>query len=279
MTFLLMAGIVCAAELLVTLILSSLGRAGRTGRRWRDALCRAPMLDGLVALMTVAPPVIGALIDEWRGLGAAIVGQIVALLAWVFLHELVHRKKVRGARLVKAQNSVAGRWRNHLGLWFSVGALPIFWIIRIGQIMLYPPLRAVMGFPRYRDGDWINISRHKFEGLVGHDLIWCLYCDWMTGIYSLGGEMLRNVESFWCPIRFLDARKCENCRVDFPDIDRWATPDGTVEPVVELFNAEYGDGTHRGWFGHPTRLTVGGEPVERGASSDESGDDVPTPSA
>ena len=42
----------------------------------------------------------------------------------------------------------------------------------------------------------------KVEGLVGHDRIWCLYCDWMTGVWSLGTEMLRNVESFWCPLRF-----------------------------------------------------------------------------
>ena len=55
------------------------------------------------------------------------------------------------------------------------------------------------------------------------DLIWCLYCDWMTGVYAFGGEMLRNVESFWCPIRFYDGKKCENCKIDFPDIEKWAS--------------------------------------------------------
>ena len=42
----------------------------------------------------------------------------------------------------------------------------------------------------------------------------------LTGVYSLGAEMLRNVESFWCPIRFYDGKKCDNCKLDFPDIER-----------------------------------------------------------
>ena len=160
------------------------------------------------------------MLGSWRGLLAALAGQIVALLLWVRLHELLHRSVLRGPRLLHAQRRLLGRWRNHAGLWISVVALPAFWAVRLGEILLYPPLRRMTGFPTYRHGDWINVSRHKFEGLVGHDLIWCLYCDWMTGVYALGGEMLRNVESFWCPIRFYDGKKCENCRVDFPDVDR-----------------------------------------------------------
>ena len=101
------------------------------------------------------------------------------------------------------------------------------------------------------------------EGLVGHDLIWCLYCDWMTGVYSLGAEMLRNVESFWCPIRFYDGKKCENCRTDFPDIDGgWTDAHGTMADVEKGMQAMHGGGNHA-WFGHPSRtpLTIKGRPA------------------
>ena len=96
--------------------------------------------------------------------------------------------------------------------------------------------------------------------LVGHDLIWCLYCDWMTGVYSLGAEMLRNVESFWCPIRFYDGKKCENCRIDFPDVDGgWVAADGTMADVTRVMDEQYPEGAVNRWFGHPARLTVNGE--------------------
>jgi hypothetical protein len=99
------------------------------------------------------------------------------------------------------------------------------------------------------------VSRQKFGGLVGHDLIWCLYCDWMTGVYSLGAEMLRNVESFWCPIRFYDGKKCENCKVDFPDLDGgWVRADGSMSEVAGVLEEKYGSG-RREWFGHPARTT------------------------
>ena len=104
-------------------------------------------------------------------------------------------------------------------------------------------------------------SRESFDGLVGHDLIWCLYCDWMTGVYSLGAEMLRNVESFWCPIRFYEGKKCENCNVDFPDINGgWVKADGNMQDVENVMEEKYGSG-ERAWFGHPVRLTVKGEEV------------------
>jgi hypothetical protein len=86
----------------------------------------------------------------------------------------------------------------------------------------------------------VNVTRQKFDGLVGHDRIWCLYCDWMTGVWSLGGEMLRNVETFWCPIRFLDAKKCENCKVDYPDIDNgWTDAKGNIADAVQTLVDHY----------------------------------------
>jgi hypothetical protein len=84
----------------------------------------------------------------------------------------------------------------------------------------------------------------------------------MTGVYSLGAEMLRNVESFWCPIRYYDGKKCENCQIDFPDIaNGWVAADGTMQDVEQVMQEKYGNG-RREWFGHPARLTVKGEPLE-----------------
>jgi hypothetical protein len=75
----------------------------------------------------------------------------------------------------------------------------------------------------------------------------------MTGVYSLGAEMLRNVESFWCPIRFYDGKKCENCKLDFPDLENgWIASDGSMDEVEQLLQDKYGD-ENRSWFGHPNR--------------------------
>lgn len=242
-----MATVSLTAELVLVFCLSILRRFAA---RISDAICRAPLLDVLVAFMTIAPAIVGFVLASWVGMAGAIAGQLAALPTWILIHEQVHRAAARGPRLVKAQNAIVGGWRHHVALWVSVTALPLFWAVRLGEILVYPPLRWLLGFPKYRHGDWINVSRHKFEGLVGHDLIWCLHCDWMTGIYSLAGEMLRNIESFWCPIRFHEGKKCEYCKVDFPDIDEWANVNVSTQQAVDLLGHKYADG-HRELFGQP----------------------------
>ncbi|BAU63780.1 hypothetical protein STA3757_11480 [Stanieria sp. NIES-3757] len=75
----------------------------------------------------------------------------------------------------------------------------------------------------------------------------------MTGVYSLATEMLRNVESFGCPIRFYEGKKCDNCKLDFPDIEGgWIAADGTMDDVENLLKEKYGD-QQRSWFGYPDR--------------------------
>jgi hypothetical protein len=125
-------------------------------------------------------------------------------------------------------------------------------MLRLGQIIIYPMLRWTLRFPKYNDADWINISRYKFKGLIGHDMVWCLYCDWMTGLHSLTGEMLRNVESFWCPIRFYDGQKCDNCTLDFPDLNKWIPAEAKLEDVRDLLLTEYPPNSKkdRTWFGY-----------------------------
>ena len=134
----------------------------------------------------------------------------------------------------------------------------------MAEILLYPLIRVLVRFPKYDQSSWVCVSRQKFDGLISHDLIWCLYCDWMTGVVSLASEMLRNVESFWCPIRFASPQKCANCCVDFPDVaGDWVSADGTMEEVTQVIGSKYGEpGADNAWFGHPARLTVKGKTPE-----------------
>ena len=76
----------------------------------------------------------------------------------------------------------------------------------------------------------------------------------MTGVWSLGTEMLRNVESFWCPIRFYSDKKCANCQIDFPDIEKgWISGDGTMQDVEKLLIQKYANVHNCSWFGHSDR--------------------------
>ena len=256
-TFLRTAVIVAGTVLLVGILLSLVGRLGRVGRAVAEQFARAPFLDMWLAILTWIPWVVAGVVGGWIAVPAALLGQFVALALWCWGHELAHREAARGPRIVKFINRTVGRWRNHLALWLTLIALPGFWFIRILQIVAYWPLVVLLHFPRYRQSEWINVSRQHFEGLIGHDLVWCLYCDWMTGVYALGAEMLRNVESFWCPIRFYDGKKCANCRIDFPDIEKgWVPADGTMREVEAVLEEKYAGPGPRAWFGHPVRLTV-----------------------
>jgi hypothetical protein len=265
--FLLCAGAVSIGEVSLGAVLSLIAHAGSVGRRVANAFAHAPLLDVWVAGLTWVPWIVACLFAGWIGLPAAILGQMIGLGLWCFGHELAHREAARGPRIVKFVNRSVGRWRNHLALWVTLLAVPGFWFIRFLEVFVYWSLVALLDFPHYRQSEWVNVSRHKFDGLVGHDLVWCLYCDWMTGVYSLGAEMLRNVESFWCPIRFYDGKKCANCRADFPDIDGgWVPANATMAEVVEVMEQQYGGG-RREWFGHPARLTVKGKPLDTTAEA------------
>ena len=242
-----------------------LPRLGSIGRRISDAACRAPLLDWIIAYFTVAPLVVGPILAGWRGFGGAVVGQLATLLLWTFAHELAHPQVRRGPRIVKAINRKVGAVRNITAVFVTAAVTPLFCLVRLAEILVYPPLNWLVHLPAYNHADWVNVSRHKFSGLIGHDRIWCLYCDWMTGVWSLGSEMLRNVESFWCPIRFASNAKCENCRVDFPDLENgWVSAHGDIAEVAQTIDAMYSERPGpRAWFGHPVRLTVNGKEPTR----------------
>ena len=269
---LIVAGGVFACLLVAAGLIHLLGKVGLTGiTGW---FCRAPGLDLWIFYFTILPLFAGPLVlvrrsvetDPWLagaiGLTAAVIGQMLTVIVWSRLHELAHPGTYKGPRLVASINRNVGPVRNHVAVWWTAWAVPIFALVRVAQWFVYPPLTWLIRLPRYRTSEWVNVSRHKFSGLVGHDLIWCLYCDWMTGVWSLGTEMLRNVESFWCPIRFREDKKCDNCAIDFPDLNNgWAKADGDMADAVAALEKHYpGANGDNQWFGHPARLTVKGEP-------------------
>jgi len=215
--------------------------------RRSDWPTKAPGLDLWVGLLIWIPWIVWAWTAGWAGFIGCLLGQYAGLQVFVALHE---RALGGGGQIRRAVNRVVGARANHLGLLVTIPALPVFLFIRVAQVWFYPFLVWILRFPAIRQEEWINVTRQKVDGLLGHDLVWCLYCDWMTGVYSLGAEMLRNVESFWCPIKFYDGKKCENCRIDFPDIDAWAHPDQSMEEVAELVLKQYppDDPGERGWW-------------------------------
>ncbi len=260
--FLTVAGEVCAALLVGAGFLHVLPTLGRPGRKAAAALCRAPGLDLLITYFTIAPLFFGPIVAGWRGFAGAIVGQVAGVLIWTYVHELANRKSMRGPRIVKVLNRIVGRWRNHAALWTTATLTPMFWVVRVAELIVYPIISKLVGLPKYESAQWVNVSRHKFRGLVGHDRIWCLYCDWMTGVWSLGSEMLRNVESFWCPIRFDHSKKCANCATDFPDVaGGWVAADGDMAQVALVLEEMYGGG-ERSWFGRRVAITLEGKELQ-----------------
>ena len=249
---------------------------GIFGDRFADALCAVPGLDVVVFALTVLPQLIGIGTGIARHSGIsgtlgwlvlAVFAQGVAMVIWMRLHEWANPEAAAGPRIVKSLNRAVGPWRNTAAVWWTAWAVPLFAIVRVAELLVYPPITWLIGLPKYKHADWIRVSRQKHVGLVGNDLIWCLYCDWMTGVWSLGSEMLRNIESFWCPIRFSSEAKCENCKIDFPDVEeRWSAPDGTMQDVTDTVEKYYpGPDGVNAWFGHPVRtqsVTVEGEAVD-----------------
>lgn len=196
-------------------------------------------------------------------LAISIVAQAATLVLWSWFHEALNPGIRKGPRIVSTLNRRVGWFRNHAAVWWTALAVPLFTLVRLAEILIYPPLHWLVRLPKYNTAEWINISRQKFSGLVGYDLIWCLYCDWMTGVWSLGSEMLRNVESFWCPIKYTSPEKCEKCSIDFPDINGgWVDAKGNIADVAKVLEDKYpGPNGDNGWFGHPSRanLTIEGK--------------------
>jgi hypothetical protein len=216
-----------------------------------EKISQAPLLDLFISLFTWIPWALGGWMRGWIGVLSSIAAQLVFLHLFCFVHRLLRGKK--GRTLTDAQGKILGPFRNQLCLMVQTPAVIVFVQVRLAEILIYPPIAWLGKLPTYKSSEWVNLSRHKYEGLIGYDLLWCWYCDWMTGIWSLGSEMLRNIESFWCPIRFQSPTKNLNASTDFPDIAQWAPFDGTMNDAIEVFERHYDGKQINSWWGHPER--------------------------
>ena len=257
------------AVLAGTAVLHALPRLGDFGRRASAYISAGFPLDCVVFYLTALPALAAAAWGGWGGLVGGVLGMYTALIGWTLLHELRHRKTRGRAAILGKLNDVAGPVRNIASVYWTALAVPVFTIVRAAEWLIYPPLTWTIKLPRYDSRQWVNVTRHKVDGLVGHDRAWCLYCDWMTGVWSMGSEMLRNIETFWCPIRFGDKTKCANCANDFPDVrEAWVPFEAGPVAAAEAIGAHCGDRGEspvRTWWGHPdhkpvkpVKLTVNG---------------------
>ena len=238
----------------VTLIFSALAFSAiltRLAYAVTGKITQAPVLDFFVSLFTWFPWVAGGLLAGWQGIVASIVAQILFLHVFCLLDRVLRGKK--GRTLTDAQSRLLGPIRNQFALLMTTPAVLAFAIVRLIEILTYPSVAWLAKMPTYKSSEWINLSRHKYDGLIGYDLVWCWYCDWMTGVWALGSEMLRNIESFWCPVRFRSPLKNENVSTDFPDVKEWAPADGTMEDAVRAFEEHYNGTEPNRWWGHPDR--------------------------
>ncbi|CAN5405633.1 hypothetical protein BH09VER1_BH09VER1_09580 [soil metagenome] len=223
-----------------------------------ERIAFVPGLDIAVSALTWIPWVLAGWLSGWAGLIGCVIGQFAAMQTFCFWHW--KQSGHQGPSIGTTLNRIVGPKANNFALIATLPALPAFLLIRFSQLTTYPILVKAIKLPPYNQSEWVSVSRQKFHGLVGHDLVWCLYCDWMTGLYALGGEMLRNLESFWCPIKFYPGKKCENCKLDFPDIPSWVPPEGTMKDVEDKLVEKYEGKTWNSWWGHPDRKADDSKP-------------------
>lgn len=246
--FLISAGLFWLCELAAIAVIALISRK-------TERITRAPGVDVAMAFLTWIPWVAAACLFGWPGLLGCVIGQFAGMQTFCFWDWW--RRGRKGPSICGALNRLVGPANNNIALIATLPALPAFLLIRFSQLTTYPILVRLIRLPPYNHADWVSVSRQKFGGLIGHDLVWCLYCDWMTGIYALGGEMLRNLESFWCPIRFYPGKKCENCKLDFPDVEKWVPPDGSMADVEKKLLEKYEGRRWNSWWSHPDRKSDG----------------------
>jgi len=212
-----------------------------TGRRF-SWVAKPPAIDLIVILFTVAPWIAAWIAGvrihgHWSGgiagLAAVTASQILALELFDFLHlRLSARRGIRSLEINRTIERRFGKWHNRICLWLTVPSIPFFLMNRFAFLGYYIFV-ILLGFTHFRHSDYITVSRQKIKNLVGADLVWCLYCDWMTGGWTLSTEMLNEVESYWCPLQFADRGKCEKCAKYFR-MEHWAPPDCSAEEVSHI---------------------------------------------
>lgn len=219
----------------LTLALFALGRR-------LNFLARPPAIDWIVILYTAAPWIAGwtagaRIHGHWiggiPGLATVVASQILSLELFDFLHlRLAARRGIKSLEINSTIERRFGKWNNRICLWLTIPSIPFFLMNRFG-FRGYFIFEKLLGFSHFEDSDYITVSRQKIKNLVGADLVWCLYCDWMTGGWTLTTEILNEVESYWCPLQFADQGKCEKC-AQFFRTGHWASPGCTAEEISHV---------------------------------------------
>lgn len=209
----------------------------------RDRLLAGFGVDAVIGLFTLGPFALALALPAARQGGwlAQLIAPAGAMVVFTVLFCIVDEalRGERGGFRIRAYWTGRDGWARYLTGWLCFAATPVFWLIRAGQILLYPPLRWAWGLPRLRARDYIALSRHKTKGLAGADYLFCVYCEWMTGLWSLGTEMLRHLESMWCPLRFRGEGQCERCAATFADLEHWADPAEGLAGVQRFYELHY----------------------------------------
>lgn len=195
--------------------------------------------------------------------------QIAALEVFDVLHtRIALRRRIPVLEINRTLGRRFGSFRNRFGLWGTVPSIPFFLLNRLGQYTSWYPLVWVLGFTRLNHADYISVSRHKIRNLAGADLVWCLYCDWMTGGWSLTSEMLNEVESYWCPLSFADKEKCEKCS-EFFRMGHWVPPDASAAEVQAVAGIKGGGRFQRDALRCASACNAPEAPVETAAIAGE----------
>jgi hypothetical protein len=147
-------------------------------------------LDLAVFGYTVFPALFGSIFYSWAGFAGSLFGSLIALYAFFIIDPMFRSRDT--PTIIGLLNKKVGVFKNNLALLATVIAVPCFVNLRLAEILVYPMLTFLVKLPPYKQGDWVNVSRHKYDGLTGADLVWCLYCDWMTGVYSRKVRELRD---------------------------------------------------------------------------------------
>ncbi len=210
--------------------------------RKMEFLARPPAVDFIVIGYTAGPWIAGGFagagihqywLGALGGLTAVTFAQMIALELFDFIHcRIAARRGIQSLRINHTIERRFGKFKNRFCLWLTVPSIPLFLYNRFGFLGFFI-FEKMLGFSHFKTSDYITVSRQKIQNLVGADLVWCLYCDWMTGGWTLTSEILNEVESFWCPLQFDDRTKCEKC-ANYFSTGHWTPPQTTAAEIGKI---------------------------------------------
>lgn len=134
-----------------------------------EKIVRAPFLDILISVFTWIPWAVGFWLNGWIGVLSALFAQWLGIYVFCLMDRVIRGKPAD--TLTAAQGRVIGPFRNHLALLATTPATVAFVAVRLTEILVYPVVAWLAKLPTYKSSEWVNLSRHKYAGLIGPDLL------------------------------------------------------------------------------------------------------------